>query len=59
MGSQLGHTRDGVLRKTDTAVLRQALGYSPGVVDANKHSLTPSNTYVRGEVPDLTRGDIV
>jgi len=29
----MGRTRDGVLPKGDTAVLRRAHGYSPGVVD--------------------------
>jgi len=33
-GRWLGHTQDGVLPKGDTAVLRWALGYLPGVVDA-------------------------
>jgi len=33
-GRQLGHTQDGVLPKGDTAVLRWAFGYFPGVVDA-------------------------
>ena len=33
-GRQLGCTRDGMLPKWDTAVLRHAHGYSPGVVDA-------------------------
>jgi len=33
-GRWLVHTQDGVLPKGDTAVLRWALGYLPGVVDA-------------------------
>jgi hypothetical protein len=34
-GGWLGGTQEGVLLKGDTAVLSWALGYSPGVVDAN------------------------
>jgi hypothetical protein len=43
-GNQLCRTWDGVLLKGDTAVLSWALGYSLGVIDVNKHSLSPPKT---------------
>jgi hypothetical protein len=43
-GNQLGPTWDGVLLKGDTAVLSWALGYSLGVTDVNKNSLSPPKT---------------
>jgi len=43
-GSWLGHTQVGMLPRSDAAGLKQAPGYSPGVVDANKHSLSPPKT---------------
>ena len=40
----MGHTQVGVLPRSDSAGLKQAAGYSPGVVDVNKHSLSPPKT---------------
>jgi len=43
-GSWLGRARVGVLPEGDTAGLRLATSYSPGMVGANKHSLSPRKT---------------
>jgi len=42
--SWLPCTQLGMLPRSDTAGLKQAPGYSTGVVDANKHGLSPPKT---------------